>query len=89
MRWSIPWGLLVYPIQGGDFGDGYNKQTRHMTPILGKIAYEAYCAKTNWKSLVSGADLPQWGALKPEIKDAWEAAAIAVATEISTVTGRG
>lgn len=44
----------------------------------GKIAYDAYCEQTNWKSLVSGADLPQWDALKPEIQEAWEASARAV-----------
>ena len=46
---------------------------------LGQIAYEAYCEATGWKSLVSGADLPQWDALKQEIKDAWGQAAQAVA----------
>jgi hypothetical protein len=38
-------------------------------------AYEAYCAHTNWKSLVSGQPLPQWADVKPEIKDAWRAVA--------------
>lgn len=45
---------------------------------FGAIAYEAYCEHTGWKSLVSGADLPQWSALSPEIRAAWEAAASAV-----------
>jgi hypothetical protein len=45
---------------------------------LGQVAYEAYCKHTNWKSLISGADLPQWIAVKPEIKDAWEAAGTAI-----------
>ena len=27
---------------------------------LGQVAYEAYCGKTDWKSLISGAPLPQW-----------------------------
>lgn len=40
---------------------------------LAKVAYEAYCAHTGWKSLVSGATLPQWVDVKPEIKAAWEA----------------
>lgn len=44
----------------------------------GQIAYEAYCGHTNWKSLVSGADLPQWAEVKPEIKAAWEAAGLAL-----------
>lgn len=45
---------------------------------LGRIAYEAYCAKTSWRSLVSGAALPQWEDLKPEIQEAWDVAAEAV-----------
>lgn len=45
---------------------------------LGRVAYEAYCGNTGWKSLVSGAALPQWDDLKPEIRAAWEVAAEAV-----------
>lgn len=51
---------------------------------LGQVAYEAYCAKTGWKSLVSGADLPQWAELKSEIRDAWGDAAEAVAGELES-----
>lgn len=50
-----------------------------MGKSLGQRAYEAYCAQTNWKSLVSGASLPQWQDVKPEIAAAWEAAGQAVA----------
>ena len=45
---------------------------------LGRVAYEAYCGETDWKSLVSGAALPQWDDLKPEIREAWAVAAEAV-----------
>ena len=41
---------------------------------LGQIGYEAYCSSTGWKSLISGALLPQWSEVKPEIKLAWETA---------------
>ena len=34
-------------------------------------AYEHYCEFTNWKSLVSGASLPQWVDLKEPIRKAW------------------
>lgn len=44
----------------------------------GQIGYEAYCADTDWKSLVSGAQLPEWSALNPRIRQAWEVAARAV-----------
>ena len=45
---------------------------------LGQVCYEAYCGNTGWKSLVSGAILPEWNALNDRIKEAWEAAAHAV-----------
>lgn len=44
----------------------------------GQIAYEGYFAKCGGKSLVSNAPLPTFGAQKPEIQEAWEAAAAAV-----------
>ncbi len=59
-----------------------------MGPDYGRIAYEAYCGKTDWKSLVSGAALPQWNALKPEIRDAWDVAAAAVVEAHYQQTGR-
>ncbi len=49
---------------------------------LGQIGYEAYCDQTEWKSAVSGADLPNWEAVKDEIKAAWEASAGAVSKEV-------
>ncbi len=45
---------------------------------LGKIAYEAYCASTGGRSLVSGAQLPVWEQQAQEIRAAWNAAAAAV-----------
>lgn len=45
---------------------------------LGKIAYDAYCHTSGGLSLISGAKLPDWNDLIPEIKDAWRAAAEAV-----------
>ncbi len=50
---------------------------------MGKIAYEAYCENTGWKSLVSGSQLsgsqlPPWCDLSLAIQSAWEAAANAV-----------
>lgn len=45
------------------------------TKSPGRAAYEAYCGKTNWKSLATGADLPTWFQQKQEIRDAWEVAA--------------
>ena len=45
-----------------------------MSKTLGQIGYEAYGSGTGWKSLVSGAQLPQWPEVKPEIQLAWETA---------------
>jgi len=45
---------------------------------LGKAAYMAYCQASDNKSLVSGAELPTWEDQKPEIREAWRAAADAV-----------
>lgn len=46
---------------------------------LGQVAYEAYCASTDWKSAITGAPLPQFGVQAPAVQAAWEAAAAAVA----------
>lgn len=43
-----------------------------------QIAYEAYCEQTGWKSLVTGADLPRYEDLNPEIQTAWNKAALAI-----------
>lgn len=44
----------------------------------GQIAYEAYCGATGWKSLITGATLPGWLDLRPDVQAAWEASALAV-----------
>lgn len=44
----------------------------------GEIAYNAYCASTGGRSLISGDVLPGWGKLGPDIQKAWERAASAV-----------
>ena len=45
---------------------------------LAKIAYYGYFNHTNGKSLVSGAQLPDFDDLLPVIQHAWKAAAEAV-----------
>ena len=47
-------------------------------PDYGKIAYEAYCLSSEGRSLISGAALPKWENLRDDIRNAWEAAAMAV-----------
>lgn len=49
---------------------------------LGQIAYEAYCASTDWKSAVSGAPLPQYVEQRPAVIAAWEAAGTAVGAHV-------
>jgi hypothetical protein len=53
---------------------------------FGQIAYEAYAAKANGISLVSGAELPPWMSLNGSIQEAWDAAAQAV---VQAVMGDG
>lgn len=47
----------------------------------GQIGYEAYAAKTGWKSLATGQMLPTWDALRAEIRDAWDTAAEAIVAD--------
>ena len=42
-----------------------------------RIAYNAYCEFTEWKSLISGATLPEFDKLDIKIKQAWKKAAMA------------
>lgn len=49
-----------------------------MNKSAAQTAYEAYATFSDWKSLISGAPLPEWGDLPNEVKMAWEAAAEAV-----------
>lgn len=53
---------------------------------LGKIAYEAYCEASGGKSLINNADLPTWEEQRPEISEAWTAAAQAVLNHITQET---
>ncbi len=48
---------------------------------LGQIAYEAYCATTDWKSAVTGAPLPQYKDQRESVIAAWESAGEAVAAQ--------
>lgn len=52
------------------------------TISLGELAYNAYCASTNWKSVYTGADLPAYDQQRPEVITAWEAAGQAVAVTL-------
>lgn len=45
---------------------------------FGQMAYEAYRAHTGGISLASGQPIPNWAALKPAIRAAWETSAEAV-----------
>ena len=45
---------------------------------LGRIAYEAYCEETNWKSAVTGAALPTFHETSEAVQKGWVAVAVAV-----------
>lgn len=47
----------------------------------GEIAYKGYCYSSNYKSLISGQQLPSWENLPDNIKEAWNAAAAEVEKE--------
>lgn len=49
--------------------------------FYGRIAYEAYCEETRWKSAITGADLPPFHATPEAVQNGWIAAAQAVITE--------
>lgn len=61
------------------------QMTEPVEKSLGQQAYEAYCEKSGWKSLVSGFGLPSWDLLGDKIKETWEAAASRVS---ECITGR-
>lgn len=48
---------------------------------FGEAAYAGYCRSSGNKSLVSGAELPAWADLSPEIREAWTKAALAAIEE--------
>ena len=55
-----------------------------MTDIShGRAAYEAYRAASGGRSLVSGDPLPGWDDLRPDIRKAWDAAAIAAVDHVA------
>lgn len=51
----------------------------HKDYNFARKGYDAYSASTGGKSLITGDPLPVFDVLKDEIKDAWYAAADAVA----------
>ena len=54
------------------------------TAEMAQVGYEGYCAFTDNKSLVSGAQLPPWSELRPAIQDAWGASAEAMTQYLAT-----
>ena len=48
---------------------------------LGEIAYQAYADSLGWEAAYTGQALQQWTDLKPQVREAWEAAAAAVRIE--------
>lgn len=61
---------------------------RPETENLGKIAYEAYCATTGWKSAITGADLPPFETTPETVQRGWDAAAKAVVAQFGDVVER-
>lgn len=55
-----------------------------MAAQTGQVAYEGYKHRSRGVSLVSGDDLPEWGDLPDEIRQAWQASADAVERELES-----
>lgn len=49
--------------------------------MLGSVGYNAYCDAVGWRAF-SGDVLPQWDDTLDRIRNAWEAAAVAIAEEV-------
>ena len=49
---------------------------------LGRLAYEAYCGTTGWKSAVTGASLPAFYKTPEAVQAGWIAASRAVRMEL-------
>jgi len=49
---------------------------------LARKAYEAYCGSTNWKSAITGDDLPLFDNCPKTVKNAWIAVAEKMILEI-------
>lgn len=57
-------------------------------PRYGQIAYEAYSAHTDGRSLVSGDELPAWDEVGEDVQQAWVTAAWAVLGDMFPVRDR-
>lgn len=63
-------GLASNPV-----AQAYTEGRRQLADLRGRAAYEAYCACTGGVSAISGARLPTWEEQRPDIREAWRAAA--------------
>lgn len=50
---------------------GLNMTREERELELAKIAYEAYCESTDWKSAITGDPLPQFNNCRPSVQKAW------------------
>ncbi len=51
---------------------------------LTQLNYTAYREKAGGRSLVTGDPLPSFGALSPEVREAWEAGTLAVVNDYAS-----
>jgi hypothetical protein len=50
----------------------------HNLELLAQAAYEAYRQTVGGRSAITGDELPTWAQQRPDIREAWRAAADAV-----------
>lgn len=55
---------------------------------LERVLYEAYADSAEWRSAVSGEELPQWDDVRPAVQRHWCAVAQAAYARTTGQTGR-
>ncbi len=63
-------------------------ETQELTMKIAQVGYESYCCYTNWKSAVTGDNLPDWELLPSNVKNAWFAASEGI-TQFLADLGKG
>lgn len=82
----VTWGTLLEEDQMLEYASPLSLEALGYTNY-GREAYESYCKSSGGKSLISGADLPEWDKLGWQIQLAWHDAARGVITKLRGYPG--
>ena len=58
-------------------------ETQELTMDIARVGYESYCNYTDWKSVITGDNLPEWNALPANVVNAWFAASDGMINELA------